>query len=148
MTSLRTPAKATAVGRPMYSQTLPCEPSAARLGRDLVREILSLWRLDSLADRAALIITELIANACGHTLCSEVRLVCERPSPTRLRISVVDREPCHLPILDQANGDAESGRGLLLIDAIADRWGYDFKGPGKDPWGKEVWAELRTENDR
>ncbi|MFE2533684.1 ATP-binding protein [Streptomyces sp. NPDC059371] len=146
MTSLRTPAKATAAGRPTYSQTLPCEPSAAQLGRELIREVLGVWCLDCLADRATLITTELIANASGHTLCSKVRLVLGRPSPTLLRIGVVDRDPSHLPALNQANADDESGRGLLLVDAVADRWGYELKGPGKDPWGKEVWAELRTED--
>lgn len=148
MTSLRTPAKASAVGRPLYSQILPCEPSAAGLGRRLMREVLGGWRLDNLADRATLIITELIANASDHTLCSEVCLVLGRPSPTLVRIGVVDREPFHLPRLNQATTGDESGRGLLLIDAVADRWGCDLKGSSKNPWGKEVWAELRTENNR
>ncbi|WP_155058804.1 ATP-binding protein [Streptomyces blattellae] len=147
MTSLRTSVAALSVGHPTYSQTFPCKPSTAEIGRDLVRDVLGVWHLDGLADRAALIVTELIANACRHTPCSEIRLTVARPDATRLRVGVVDREPARLPILSQAADDDESGRGLLLVDAVADRWGYDLHGSGRRPWGKEVWAELRTGGD-
>ncbi|MBT2413940.1 ATP-binding protein [Streptomyces sp. ISL-12] len=144
MTSLRTPEAALSVGHPTYSQTFPCKPSTAEIGRDLVRDVLGVWHLDNLADRATLIVTELVANASRHTLCSEIRLTIALPDATRLRVGVVDREPARLPILGQAADDDESGRGLLLVDAVADRWGYDLYGSGGRPWGKEVWAELRT----
>ncbi|WP_435601417.1 ATP-binding protein [Streptomyces sp. C10-9-1] len=143
MTSLKTPVESLSVGHPTYSQTFPCEPSTAELGRELVRDVLGVWHLDGLADRAALIVTELIANASRHTLCPEIRLTVGRLSATRLRVGVVDREPTRLPILGQAGDGDESGRGLLLVDAVADRWGYDLHGSGRRPWGKEVWAELR-----
>src|SRR5690349_14806966 len=126
MTSPRTPVDALSVGHPTYSQTFPCEPFAAELGRELVRAVLGVWHLDGFADRAALIVTELIANASRHTPCAEIRLTVGRPSATRLRVGVVDREPARLPILGQAADDDESGRGLLLVDAVADRWGYDL----------------------
>jgi hypothetical protein len=148
MTSLRTPVEALSVGHPTYSQTFPCEPSTAEIGRKLVRDVLGVWRLDGHADRAALIVTELIANASRHTPCPEIRLTVGRPSATRLRVGVVDWEPSRLPILSQAADDEESGRGLLLVDAVADRWGYDLHGSGRRPWGKEVWAELRTQDDK
>jgi len=148
MTSLRTPVEALSVGRPTYSQTFPCEPSTAELGRELVRDVLGVWHLDGLADHAALIITELIANACRHTPCPEIRLTVARPSATRLRVGVVDRDPSRLPLLSQVADHDESGRGLLLVDAVADRWGYDLHGSDRRPWGKEVWAELRTEGDK
>ncbi|HZF90242.1 ATP-binding protein [Streptomyces sp.] len=148
MTSLRTPVEALSVGHPTYSQTFPCTPSTAELGRELVRDVLGVWHLDGLADRAALIVTELIANASRHTPCPEIRLTVGRPSATRLRVGVVDREPTRLPMLSQAADDDESGRGLLLVDAVADRWGYDLHGSGRCPWGKEVWAELRTKDGK
>lgn len=77
--------------------------------------------MNGLADRAALIVTELIANASRRTPCPEIRLTVGRPSATRLRGGVVDREPSRLPILSQAADDDESGRGLLLVDAVAAR---------------------------
>jgi anti-sigma regulatory factor (Ser/Thr protein kinase) len=146
MTSLTAQVHVASVGHPAYSQTFPCEPSTAEIGRRLLRNVLGIWCLDSLADHAALIITELIANAARHTPCQEIRLLVERPSATRLRVGVLDREPARLPTLSQADADDESGRGLLLIDAVADRWGYDLHGSGRRPWGKEVWAELRIKD--
>ncbi|MDX3526516.1 ATP-binding protein [Streptomyces sp. ID05-39B] len=146
MTSLTTRVHIASVGHPAYSQTFPCEPSTAEIGRRLLRDVLGIWRLDSLADQAALIVTELIANAARHTPCHEIRLLVERPSATRLRVGVLDREPARLPALSQADDDDESGRGLFLIDAVADRWGYDLHGSGRRPWGKEVWAELRIKD--
>lgn len=147
MTSLSTPVQAAPTGHPAYSQTFPCEPSTAEIGRKLVRDALGVWQLDNLADVAALIMSELIANAVRHTPCQSIRLVVGRPNATRVRVGVVDRAPARLPVLGQAGEDGESGRGLLLIDAISDRWGYDLRGSGRRAWGKEVWAELLLEGD-
>lgn len=148
MTSLSKPVRVASVGRPAYSQTFPCEPSTAETGRRLVQDVLGVWRLDDLAEPAALIVTELIANAARHTPCREIRLVVGRPSATRVRVGVVDRAPTRLPALGHADVDDESGRGLLLVDAVADRWGCDLRGSGRRPWGKEVWAELRVQGDQ
>ncbi|WP_345629351.1 ATP-binding protein [Streptomyces thinghirensis] len=148
MTSLMTPVQPASTGHPAYSQTFPCEPSTAATGRRLVREALGVWHLGDLADVAALTMSELIANAVTHTPCRSIRLIVGRPSATRIRVGVVDRAPSRLPVLGRAGEDEESGRGLLLIDGIADRWGYDLHGPNRRPWGKEVWAELSTKGDR
>lgn len=147
MTSLSTPVQTDAAGHPARSQTFPCEPSTAEIGREFVRDALGAWHLDNLADGAALIVSELIANAVRHTPCRSIRLVVRRPSATRVRVGVVDRAPSRLPVLGPHGVDEESGRGLLLIGAVADRWGYDLRGSGRRPWGKEVWAELHVEGD-
>ena len=144
MTSLNTPVKASPVGHPTYSRTFPCEPETAEIGRKLVRDALHVWRLEDLADGATLIISELVANAVRHTTCREIRLTVRRSNATRVRVGVVDRAPAHLPVLRQADHDGESGRGLLLIDAVADCWGYDLRGSRRHRWGKEVWAELAS----
>ena len=147
MTSLITSVQAAPTGHPAYSQTFPCEPSTAGIGRRLVRDALGVWRLDNLADGASLVMSELVANAVRHTPCHSIRLIVGRPSATRVRVGVVDRAPLRLPVLGQADQDDESGRGLVLIDGIADRWGYDLHGSGRRPWGKEVWAELLIKGD-
>ncbi|MFJ6298864.1 ATP-binding protein [Streptomyces griseoviridis] len=54
----------------------------------------------------------------------------------------MDRAPSRPPVLGPPDDDDESGRGLLLIGALSDRWGYDLCGPGRRPWGRQVWAEL------
>ncbi|MFD5557543.1 ATP-binding protein [Streptomyces sp. NPDC127068] len=145
MTSSRT--QAVYRGSPTYSQTFPCEPSTASTGRMLVRGLLALWRLSDLADRAGLVVTELIANATRHTPCPEVRVIIRRPGAAWVRVGVVDREPSRLPTLGPTCDEDESGRGLLLIDAVADRWGYDLHRRGRHPWCKEVWAEIHVSGD-
>ncbi|MFI7876083.1 ATP-binding protein [Streptomyces salinarius] len=148
MTSPITLTQSAATGHPACSRTFPCEPSTAEAGRTLVRDALGIWHLDDLADVTALIMSELIANAVTHTTCRSIRLIVGRPSATRIRVGVVDRAPSRLPVLGRAGHADESGRGLLLIDGVADRWGYDLRGPHRRPWGKEVWAELLTRGDQ
>lgn len=143
MTSRSTPIHTAPIGHPARSRTFPCRPETAATGRGLVRDALGAWRLGDLADPAELIISELVANAVRHTSCRWIRLLVRRPSMTHVRIGVVDRAPSRLPVFRPSEDDGESGRGLLLIDTVADRWGYDLRGSGERPWGKEVWAELR-----
>ncbi|WP_416974501.1 ATP-binding protein [Streptomyces sp. 4F14] len=120
---------------PTYAQTLPCTPETAETSRVLVPD---------LVDRAVLVVTELIANAVRHTACREIRLVVGRPYETGVRIGVVDGEPTRLPVPGRTGGEDESGRGLLLVDAVADRWRYDLHLLGGPVRTKEVWAELRV----
>ncbi|MFF9070764.1 ATP-binding protein [Streptomyces sp. NPDC014735] len=147
MPGLKKPVEAVLTSHATYSEIFPCEPSTAETGRNVVRDVLGIWHLDDLADRAELIIAELIANASRHTRCPEIRLVVGRPSSTRVRVGIVDEEPSRLPVLSHAGDEDESGRGLFLIDAVADRWGCDLQSSGRRLRGKEVWAELRTEED-
>ncbi|MFG2883934.1 ATP-binding protein [Streptomyces sp. NPDC048297] len=145
MTTSGTPVQAAPIGRPGYSRTFPCNPETAVIGRKLVREALSAWHLDDLTEPAELIISELVANASRHTPCHSIRLIVQRPDMARVRIGVVDRAPSRLPVLNPADATDESGRGLLLIDALSDCWGYTLLGshPARGPWGKETWAELK-----
>lgn len=90
---------------------------------------------------AELIVGELAANAATHGRVSgrDFRLLTYVVGDT-LRIEVTDTRGDLLPCPQQAATDAESGRGLLLVDALADRWGVV---PGPPP-RKTVWAEMGT----
>jgi anti-sigma regulatory factor (Ser/Thr protein kinase) len=125
------------IGHPGYSETLPREPGSASAGRKLVRISLSVWGLDDLADDAALIVSELVSNAVQHARRSSIRLTVERPTDSSVRIGVVDFSQV-LPSQRVADPDGEHGRGLLLVEALAEDWGTEPL-----PWGKRVWAELR-----
>ncbi|MFC9029182.1 ATP-binding protein [Streptomyces arboris] len=144
MPILKKEVEAAPAGHPTYSEVFPCVPSTAEAGRRLVRGVLGMWHLDALADRAELIVTELIANASRHTPCPVIRLVVGRPSETRVRVGIVDEEPSRLPELSHAGEEDESGRGLLLVEAVADCWGCDLQIARGRLRGKEVWAELQT----
>jgi len=112
-------------------------PRGARLARLLATEQLRTWGLP--LETPGHIIAELTANAATHGRVPgrDFRLTLYVVGDT-LRIEVTDARGERLPQLKQPGADAESGRGLLLVDALADRWGVqDDRFPRKT-----VWAEC------
>ncbi|MFD4321570.1 ATP-binding protein [Streptomyces sp. NPDC058548] len=127
-------------GHPAYSQTLPREARSAAAARRLVRAALTLWGLDPLIEDASVVITELVSNAVAHSRLQAIRVIVSRPSAHEVRVGVVDRSRT-VPLLEaDLDGDQIRGRGLLLIDTLAERWGTELY-----RWGKQVWAELKDE---
>ncbi|MEU1461228.1 ATP-binding protein [Streptomyces sp. NPDC005727] len=122
---------------PNFSVRLSPTPRGARLARLLATERLSSWELP--LDPAALIVAELAANAATHGRVTgrDFRLTLYAVADV-LRIEVTDTRGDRLPHVGEADPDGESGRGLLLVDALADRWGVT---PGITP-RKTVWAEI------
>ncbi|MFD0393824.1 ATP-binding protein [Streptomyces nogalater] len=114
-------------------------PRGARLARLLATEQLRSWGLPM--DPAALIVAELAANAVVHGRAAgrDFRLTLY-PVGNVLRIEVTDTRGDRLPEPVRPAPDADCGRGLLLVDAFADRWGA---APGPAP-RKTVWAEVRV----
>ncbi|MFG2985200.1 ATP-binding protein [Streptomyces sp. NPDC048258] len=101
--------------------------------RELMRH---RYRTDS-AEVAELLVTELVTNALVHT--EQGAEVSASLAATRLRVEVRDyasRRP--LPYVPTAD-DGTHGRGLMLVQALADAWGVDVVEPGR---GKVVWFEL------
>ncbi|MGA5551601.1 ATP-binding protein [Streptomyces pseudogriseolus] len=119
------------------SLQLSSTPRSARLARLLATEQLRTWGLP--AHPAELIVGELAANAVTHGRVSgrDFRLLLYVVGDT-LRIEVTDTRGDRLPCPQHSADDAESGRGLLLVEALADRWGVV---PGPPPL-KTVWAEV------
>ncbi|MGC9541743.1 ATP-binding protein [Streptomyces sp. UG1] len=120
-----------------FSLQLSSTPRGARLARLLATEQLRNWGLP--LDPAAHVVAELAANAVTHgripgrDFLLLVYVVCDT-----LRIEVTDTRADRLPHAEQPALDAESGRGLTIVDALADRWGV---APGLPP-RKTVWAEV------
>jgi anti-sigma regulatory factor (Ser/Thr protein kinase) len=115
--------------------------SSPRHARAWTRQILREWQLAGLADDAEAIIAELAANAVRASAGLKqpaIRLAlafdhCE------LLIMVSDGNPA-LPQAQDPAADAESGRGLLMVEALSNRYGwYRLEGGTA---GKVVWAEL------
>lgn len=90
-------------------------------------------------DPARQIVAELTANAITHGRVPgrDFRLTLYVLADT-LRIEVTDTRGDRLPCRQDLVPDAESGRGLLLVEALADRWGVTS---GLRP-RKTVWADL------
>lgn len=85
-------------------------------------------------DVVLLLVTELVTNAVVHAQTS-VR-VCVETSGSRVRIDVQDKATT-MPGRRPISVDSLGGRGLLLVERLADRWGYE-----PHPWGKTVWFEI------
>ncbi|WP_181805864.1 ATP-binding protein [Streptomyces shenzhenensis] len=112
-------------------------PRGARLARLLAAEQLRAWGLP--LDPARQIVAELAANAATHGRVSErdFGLLLYVVGDT-LRIEVTDTRGDRLPHTQPLTPEAESGRGLVLVEALADKWGV---APGLSP-RKTVWAEI------
>ncbi|MFM9625097.1 DUF6415 family natural product biosynthesis protein [Streptomyces turgidiscabies] len=134
------------VGHPGYSLTLPRTPESVREARQFVRVCLAVWGLDVYADATVLIMSELVTNAVLHARGPAVRISVDRPTHDRVQLGVVDRAPSALPHMRMPSAGGLGGRGLLLVDELADRWGTDLKGSGTR-WGKRVWADLDVSHD-
>lgn len=121
-----------------FSVQLSATRKGARLARLLAAEQLCSWGL--WFEDAAQIVAELAGNAALHGRIPgrDFRLTLTAIE-TNLRIEVTDARGDRLPAMRwNASADEESGRGLLLVEALADRWGVT-QGPAPC---KTVWAEL------
>ncbi|MCI3272178.1 ATP-binding protein [Streptomyces cylindrosporus] len=124
-----------------YSARLSPTPRGARLARLLATEQLRDWGVP--LDPAAHIVAELAANAATHGRVPgrDFGLLLYVVGDT-LRIEVTDTRGDRVPrVVQHPAADAESGRGLLLVDALADKWGVSAGAPPR----KTVWAEVRLD---
>jgi hypothetical protein len=133
-------------------------PTAPRLARGFVGAVLNGWGLEALIDVTELLVSELTTNVVqastepggsskyddeGKLPVLWVRLLSDR---SRLMIEIWDTLPVLLgaPVVRHPDTDEESGRGLEMIDALAEDWGWEAV-PG---WkGKRVWAVLSVPNE-
>lgn len=131
-----------------WSIALPGLASMVPVARLFVRAFLEG---NLLADDAELITSEYAANAIRHTAAGQGGTieVAVAVTPGLVRVEVTDRAPTGpvparrpapgpVPRVTLAGGDDESGRGLMLVDAIAWRWGHDGVAGHRT-----AWAELR-----
>ncbi|PBC77714.1 anti-sigma regulatory factor (Ser/Thr protein kinase) [Streptomyces sp. TLI_235] len=118
---------------------LPSRPESAGIARRLVAAVLRSWELAQAQESGELLAGELVANAVRHAGGRTVGLRMGRRQGW-VRIEVRDSSralPCMIVAAER--GGAENGHGLVLVDAVSDRWGADLL-----PRGKSVWCELRV----
>lgn len=126
------------IGTPRAHLTMSCElpgdPALVAKAREMVRRTLAEWGVPPGAlDDMVLVVSELVGNAIAHG--APPVLLTLRAGDGALRGEVGDRGEAR-PLRSQAGGDGDRGRGLLIVDALTDRWGVR---PGPGPDGKTVW---------
>lgn len=134
---------------------LAADPHSVPTARQLARDAIAEWRLVDLAEDAALCVSELTTNAALHSDSDylELTLVGEADA---VGIMVDDYAPHTTPALVQAGHDLAAaaelidewdeppatGRGLLLVSALASQWGIE-----QTPAGKRLWVRLSHTDD-
>ncbi|WP_457461535.1 ATP-binding protein [Streptomyces sp. TE5632] len=127
-------------GNPTEAEVpLPSRPESAATARRLTQIVLlRQWGLTAATtEDAVLLVSELVGNAVRHTGARVFGLRLRR-RPRWIRVEVRDPSrglPCLMPVQELD----VSGRGLFLVDTLADRWGVDLL-----PRGKTTWFEMRV----
>ncbi|MEU3980521.1 ATP-binding SpoIIE family protein phosphatase [Streptomyces sp. NPDC026672] len=110
---------------------------AVASARGCLRELLTRWDAEAILDDLQLILSEVVTNALIHAHSDvEVRM---RRHAGGVRLEVQDKSsqpPVPTVILtdESMNAEAESGRGLVIVDALATAWGSSPVGRGKTTW--------------
>lgn len=124
-------------------------PTAPGLARGHTRGTLAGWGLSELADTAELIASEMTANAVNASVPAQavgpvlVIRLCLVTDGDVLTIECWDQAP-GVPVLREASGFAETGRGLAIIDTLTGgAWGCR---PAIGQVGKCVWAKIPVDH--
>jgi len=112
------------------------DPEAIAAVRAFVQECCADWGIQETSDVAVLLASELATNAVRYAKTPVIVWLGHRPD--RIVLSVEDASRSSATVRDPGAMD-EGGRGLLLVDALAERWGERELATGK-----LVWAEIAT----
>jgi anti-sigma regulatory factor (Ser/Thr protein kinase) len=128
-----------------YTLYIPDDPRSVTVSRRTLRLILTMHGLIGLVDTAELLATELVANAVRHTKGPAALRVSWSAGVLRIGAWDADPEPPEPPgELEQlAELELEEGRGLALVRACADLWGWQPLTRNGNR-GKYVWCELTS----
>jgi anti-sigma regulatory factor (Ser/Thr protein kinase) len=116
---------------------LAADLTSARQARSAIRQALTAWRLDHLSGDAELLASELVANAAEHGDGQPISLALRRhPGPggrPGITCEVTDTSPA-MPMRTDPEPDAERGRGLAIVAALAHSSGVRTTHGGKTTW--------------
>lgn len=115
------------------SWVLAPEPTTVPRIRKRVRRQLAEWDVPGCGDTVELLVSEIVTNAMRHAWGAVLTLTIENGT---CRCEVRDTNPA-MPAICHAHEGDEGGRGIYLMEALADRWGARA-----EPAGKVVWFEV------
>jgi len=117
----------------VVSESFPAELTAPAVARRFVADSLRTAGVP-VSETVPVVVSELVTNSVLHAASETRVLVVVRPEC--VRVEVHDSNPT-LPVARHPDPDTVTGRGLMLVEALTDRWGA---APVDD--GKVVWFEL------
>jgi anti-sigma regulatory factor (Ser/Thr protein kinase) len=119
-------------------------PAAPAEARRRVRDAIRSWQVPVDLDAALLLTSELVTNAIRHGAGqgAQAVMLAIASSRGRLRVDVHDTSRS-LPAVAEVPADAETGRGLFLVETLSDEWGFY-----RTPAGKAVYFTLAFEPDQ
>ena len=124
-------------GGPAMRTVLPADLTSARQARSAVRQALATWGLDHLTGDAELLASELVANAAEHGDGTPISLALRRHAEPGdqpgITCEVTDTSPA-MPRRTEPGPDAERGRGLAIVTALARSSGVRASQSGKTTW--------------
>jgi anti-sigma regulatory factor (Ser/Thr protein kinase) len=119
---------------------LPNSVGSPQLARAFLRSTLSTWKLDGFGHVTDLLVSELVANVVTHVGAAMTLRV--QRGASSVRVEIDDPSP-EIPVLQHPDAAEEHGRGVLLVDQLADAWGVEPRTDGGGgAGGKTVWFEL------
>lgn len=113
------------------------DPSSASEARRFVAQWCRAWAVPGVAEDAEIVVTELVENAVRHTQDACEVTMERRGGGLTIRVADFGHNP---PRMRRPAPDVAGGRGLLMVDTIARRWGFESTDSGK-----VVWADLAVQ---
>jgi serine phosphatase RsbU (regulator of sigma subunit)/anti-sigma regulatory factor (Ser/Thr protein kinase) len=121
-------------GGRLQQHVAPGDPEALAGARHMIRAAVRAWGAAGRADEIELAAGELLTNALMHTEgAAIVTLRVLTGADRRLRVEVEDSSSA-LPRRREAGETGVSGRGLVLVETLAEAWGVEARGGGKCVW--------------
>jgi anti-sigma regulatory factor (Ser/Thr protein kinase) len=111
--------------------TLPGTPYSVQMARFYVRAALAYHGLGDYAGNVETVTSELVSNAIVHAGARAFDLELLRLEGTSAVVVIVTDPSPLPPVKRDPAGDAEHGRGLLVVEALSARWGWTPSDPGK-----------------
>jgi anti-sigma regulatory factor (Ser/Thr protein kinase) len=114
--------------------SFPAELQSAAVARRHAEAVLASWGLDDARDVVRLLVSELVVNAVLHAGSAPELVMEQTDGAVRVGVADSSTDP---PVKQEYSPTSPSGRGLMILDDLADRWGVDHT-----ECGKVVWFEL------
>ncbi|MEU5422425.1 SpoIIE family protein phosphatase [Streptomyces sp. NPDC020799] len=134
-------------GSRLQQHIAPADPEALQAARHMIRAAVRSWGARERSDEIELVADELVTNALLHTDGPAVVTIRMISGPERrVRVEVEDKSSA-LPRRREPGESGVSGRGLLLVDRLADVWGVESRGTGKSVWCEFVLPEGKEERE-